>query len=303
MRLCQLFLSVDPSLGRVDYSLMSDQLLTEMLIEGFDDETKKEYQDSHGMYLDVCEWPCTKCDGDERAIEIRIDSRHVSGSVELRYVPPKVRVFKISSCSKSELTGSVDITSLPDGIECMSLGGNQLMGEIDLTQLPKRMKQLILTSNQLTGGIDLTHLPDGMGHIYLSDNQLSGEINLTQLPEEMKNLALSNNQFSGEIDLTQLPDGMGSFYLNQNQITGEIDLTHLPGGMRRLHLSINQFTGSIIIKNLSPKMDFIDVRNNHFSDVALVDSKTNATTKLEGSGVTSVVDENGRELDMKRFLE
>ena len=45
----QLLLNVDPSLGRVNYSLMSDQTLMEMLIEGFDDGTKKEYQDDDGM--------------------------------------------------------------------------------------------------------------------------------------------------------------------------------------------------------------------------------------------------------------
>ena len=58
----QLLVSVDPSLGRLDYSLLSDQTLMEMLIESFDDETKKKYQDGQGMYLDICEWPKIKCD-------------------------------------------------------------------------------------------------------------------------------------------------------------------------------------------------------------------------------------------------
>ena len=40
----QLFLTVEPSLGRVDYSSMSDQTLVEMLIEGVHDKKKKEYQ-------------------------------------------------------------------------------------------------------------------------------------------------------------------------------------------------------------------------------------------------------------------
>ena len=49
-------LSVDPSLGRVDYSALSDQTLIELLIDGFDDVTKEKYQDNEGTYLNVCEW-------------------------------------------------------------------------------------------------------------------------------------------------------------------------------------------------------------------------------------------------------
>ena len=37
--------------------------------------------------------------------------------------------------------------------------------------------------------------------------------------------------------------------------------------------------------------------------VAVVDSKAHVIIKLCGSGVTSVVDESGKEVDMKRLLE
>ena len=101
----ELVLSVDPSLGRVDYSLLSDQVLMEMLFEGFDDETKKQYKDSVGIYLDVCEWSCVTCDDDDRVIEVRIGFRHVSGSPALCYIPPKVKVFEICMLGKSALKG------------------------------------------------------------------------------------------------------------------------------------------------------------------------------------------------------
>ena len=55
MCVLQLFLSVDPSFGRLEYRLMSDQALMEILIEGFGDETMKKCTDNNGMYLDVCE--------------------------------------------------------------------------------------------------------------------------------------------------------------------------------------------------------------------------------------------------------
>ena len=50
-----IFLTVDSSLGKVDYNSFSDQTLMEILFNGFDDETKKKYQNNDGTYLDVCE--------------------------------------------------------------------------------------------------------------------------------------------------------------------------------------------------------------------------------------------------------
>ena len=93
----QLFLTADPSLGRADYILFSDQTLMEMLIEGFDEEAKKKYKENEGMYLDVCKWPCIRCDKDERVTGIDINSGNVRGSLELCYAPPKIRVLKVSS--------------------------------------------------------------------------------------------------------------------------------------------------------------------------------------------------------------
>ena len=63
-----LLLTVDPSVGRLDYSLMSDQSLMEMRIEILDDISKKKYKDNDGMYLDACDWSVIKCNGDERVI-------------------------------------------------------------------------------------------------------------------------------------------------------------------------------------------------------------------------------------------
>ena len=48
----------------------------------------------------------------------------------------------------------------------------------------------------------------------------------------------------------------------------------------------------------------VNVRFNHFNAIAMVDSKGSVTTfiKLEESGVSSVVDEIGDEVDKKCFL-
>ena len=250
-------LSADPSLGRVDYSSLSDQTLMEMLTEGFDDETKKDYQDNEGMYLDVCKWSCIKCDDDERVSQIDIDSCHVIGSLDLCYIPPKVNVLNINSWRKSKLTGSVD----------------------------------------------LRHLPGGMQKLDLQNNQLTGEIDLTQLPDRMGGLGLNCNQLTGEVDLTRLPDGMGSLSLSSNEFIGKIDLTQLPEGMEYLYLSGNHFSGSLVIKKLPPRMKVIYAQANQFNAIAVVDLEPHTVLKLKGSGVTSVVDENGRKLDGRRFVE
>ena len=251
----QIFLSVDPSIGRVDYSLMSDQTLMELFVDGFDEETKKKYQDNEGMYLDVCQWPQVECDDGERVIEIGADCRYISGSIQLCYVPAKVRALNLKPPWTSKLTGSVDLTCLPEGMQTLRLNDHQLSGEIDLTQLPVRMCNLELKDNQLTGEIDLTHLPGSLSRLFLTSNQLSGKV----------------------------------------------DLTHLPYGMVYLHLENNQFAGSLVINSLSNGI-YINAQGNHFNAVAVVDSEAFAMVNLRGSGVTSVVDENGREIDIKQFL-
>ena len=110
-----LLLCADPNLGRLDYSLLPDQALMEMLIEGFDDKAKEEYQNGHGMYLDVCEWSGIECDANGRVTDLRIHDSDISGSIELCYLPPKVNVLMLTTSSDGKLTGSVDLTRLPTG--------------------------------------------------------------------------------------------------------------------------------------------------------------------------------------------
>ena len=244
-------------MGRLEYSLLSDQALTEMLIEGFDERNKERYQDEHGMYLDVCEWSCIECNDDNRVTEIGIFGGHVRGSLDLCYVPPKVKVLNITSWFKSQLTGSVDLTQLPVG-----------------------MQRLSLSNTELEGKIDLSHLPHEMEFISLEDNHLAGEIDLTHLPEGMSRLFLPNNQFRGEIDLA-----------------------HLPCVMAFIFLANNQLSGSLVINTLPPLMDTINVQGNHFNCVAVIHSRVVSHIFLRGSGVKSVVDESGEEIDIQRFLK
>ena len=140
----------------------------EMLIDGFDDETKEEYQEYDGQFLDVCEWSCITCDDDERVTEMEIDSKDLSGSPDLCHIPPKVQSLIITSRYNGELIGSVDLTHLPDGMEYISIYNNELTGEIDLGQLPDGIEYISLNNNEFTGEINLAHLPEGLQRLSLS---------------------------------------------------------------------------------------------------------------------------------------
>ena len=258
--------AVDPHLGRLDYNLLSDQALMEMLYEGFDDKTKQKYQDEHGMYRDVCEWSCVECDKDERVIGIK-ESQNADGPLRVCYIPPKVSKFRIH--------------------------GDKLTGSIDTADLPRSMIQISLSGKQLTGSLDLTELPENITGIYLNDNKLSGSIHLTKLPKTMKKLSLYLNKFTGSIDLRNLPDGMRQLFLHKNQLSGSLHLSHLPREMSCVILQRNLFTGPFIATDLPPRIHEINAIGNKFDEKAVVDSKTEARILLQESGVKTVVDENG----------
>ena len=84
---------------------------------------------------------------------------------------------------------------------------------------------------------------------------------------------------------------------------GEINLTQLPSRMGALYLAKNELSGPFVAKGVPRGLFTIDTRGNNFNAVAVVESKTHADIYLEESGVTSVVDENGKSLDSKRVLE
>ena len=182
---------IDPSLGRLEYTLLPDHSLMEMLFEGFDAETKKRCQDTDGMYLDVCEWPCVGCDDEERVTQIG-EYNQVSGSLYLCYIPPNVESFAIPD---SQLSGSIDLTQLPQRIKGVELWGNRLTGTVDLTHLPQRLNILYLHHNQFSGSIDLTKLPQGMFYLNLENNCFTGAFVATDLPHRLDMLNAQGNQF------------------------------------------------------------------------------------------------------------
>ena len=205
-------IAVDPSLGRLDYNLLPDQALMEMLIDGFDEESKEDYQDDHCMYIDVCEWPCVECDENQRVVEIGATD-DLNGSLQLSFIPATVKKFEMPW---NQLTGSADIAQLPEGMEMLSLNNNGLRGTLDFAHLPGSMRRIALHCNDFTGSLVLTQLPGNMKFLYLDSNHFTGSVDLSQLPESMKLLYISNNQLTGAFIATNLSESIEKIYAHLN---------------------------------------------------------------------------------------
>ena len=213
----QLLLTADPSLGRVDLRSLSDQTLMELLIEGSQEDSKKQYQCADGTYLDVCEWETVNCDEDERVVSVNFEDNAPSGSLQLGYLPQKVEFVDFSH---NRLTGTVDFMAVPEGTEWLYLEYNRLTGSVDLIKLPKSIRELRLDFNQLRGSICVTELPEGIRKLNLRDNQFEGSIDLTQLPVGMHGLSIENNRFEGSFIAKDLPPDLKYLQADRNHFCG-----------------------------------------------------------------------------------
>ena len=75
------------------------------------------------------------------------------------------------------------------------------------------------------------------------------------------------------------------------------------GQSRECSFQNNKLSGSLVLKSLPSEIRFINAERNNFSAVAVIERKAHVRITLRGSGVTSVVDVNGRKRNMNRFLK
>ena len=52
------------SLGRLEYTMLSQQAQMQIFVRGLDKAFRKSLQDPSGAFLDVCDWPAFRCDTD-----------------------------------------------------------------------------------------------------------------------------------------------------------------------------------------------------------------------------------------------
>ena len=193
----------NPHLGRFDSNLLSDQSLMEMLVESFSEETKEEYQDTNGIFLDVCQWEGVECDTDQNVISVAGFRCH--GPIALDFIPPKVTLFKMML---GGLCGTLSTSTIPKGMIDFYVNSNRFSGTVDFTTLPECMQQLSLQYNEFTGSADFRHLPIALEKLYLQKNMFSGSLHLRGLPPKLYYTNVSSNLFSGVFYIENVPKSL-----------------------------------------------------------------------------------------------
>ena len=117
---------------------------------------------------------CKATNGTLTHIEIVTDPCY--GSVEFSSLPASLEVFQIVYTLR--VSGTVDLTSLPQTLQKLSLNFNQFSGTVDLPSLPRSLRSLELHKNQLTGIVDLTRLPANLTNIRLDGNSFEHYVGL-----------------------------------------------------------------------------------------------------------------------------
>ena len=220
------FVSVDASLGRIDYSSFSDQTLMELLIDGLSEDSKYLFQDGDGAYKDVCDWIIVEC--------------HAEGNVN------------VVRCGFVQLEGSISTECMPPNITDFDLSSRGLSGSCQVRRLPKSLTSLRIDENKFEGTVDFTGFPEKMHTIVLYSNRFHGSCGFTALPEPLTHLNISHNAFSGAIRLDRLPQGLQCLNLRGNKLSGRIRLLQPPGNLRYVNLSDNAFSGTAVIQRSLP---------------------------------------------------
>ena len=251
-------LTIDPSLGRLDYDSLSDQALMEMLISGMTTEYKQVFQDENGHYVDVCDWKtfgftnigCT----DARVTAIKVATYAFNDAqFPFEFIPPLVQSFWMMDCN---LHGTLNPSNLPQNILKFDVGGNALDGSIDCKGFPKSIESIILFENAFSGSLALSHLLDSVVSFEAPTNKLSGELTLDALPLSMEVLILSQNNFSGPIFIKKLPNGMNCLDLSRNSFSGEFRLLVLPPSLEKIDISENDMKEKEVLLSTYGDMHF-----------------------------------------------
>ena len=259
-------LTIDPSLGRLDYDSLSDQALMEMLISGMQDKSKEIFQDGNGNFTDACDWNARDWEGpdvrctNKRVVEIALwNFRFASKQFPFEFIPPLVTSFRFTF---SRLCGTLHTPFLPTILEKFNVQNNDLNGSIDFKGLPRRLHFLSLSSNRFCGSLLLADLPDTMAMLDAQLNYFSGEIMLDSLPPTMEEILLGHNELTGPIHIQRLPNSMEIIDVRSNWLSGEFRLLALPPNLREIDISDNSLEERAVISGTTGDMFFKLVHSN-----------------------------------------
>ena len=196
-------------LGRLEYDYLNDQQRMEFLISKANN--KKIFRDSHGNFLDTCEWDDITCVNDNvKVIAWNHDWGVVDlqkGTVELDWLPPLLTKVNMSD---QYMEGTLETKLLPQGIEQIYLGCNYLSGTLDMLSLPSSLRILHLDCNCFTGDLVLTSLPPKLKELELDENKFCIEKLTVDFPKSITSYAFDGNDIKKIVDVhgKELPEAL-----------------------------------------------------------------------------------------------
>uniref|UniRef100_A0A7S1LZM3 Leucine-rich repeat-containing N-terminal plant-type domain-containing protein n=1 Tax=Neobodo designis TaxID=312471 RepID=A0A7S1LZM3_NEODS len=215
-----------------------------------------------GSATPVCSWKGVTCSQTGMVTDVTLHfDAPLTGTVDLTQLPDNLRQLDLSA---NNFHGEVDLTLLPSQLTWLDLNGNHFNGTVNLTQLPTTLQYLDLDTNDFSGTVDLAHLPNALNWLDLHHNNFGGTVDLMKLPPKLSYLSLSINGIGGRVVLTQLPSQLQSLDLRSNHFNGTVDLTQLPSQMQLLTLSANDLSGTADLSHLPSTLQFVDLSDNHF---------------------------------------
>ena len=235
----------DLPIGRIDYHMLSDQALMEMLFHEImpDSRARAGISEEDGSFHDVCEMDCTVCDTCGHVKAVNYISRHYAyGTVHFAFIPPTVTTFTVGW---NKLEGTIVTAELPDALEKFSAQHNLFSGEVDFTCLPRNILFIDLFHNNFSGSCVLTKLPKRIEYIDVHWNRFIGSVELHALPASLRILWLADNDFFGEICLNQLPEDF-DLNISGNAFCGRFQMNSKKQNLM-INASFNQFYGDATI--------------------------------------------------------
>ena len=265
--------SVDPALGRLDYDSLPDQACMELLVAGFDEASKKIYQDRKGNFHNVCEWRMIECDESKNVTKIGLRMR-----------------------ANKKAQRTVDFAFLPPHVTKVTSKATHLKGTLETSTLPQPLQDFNVYRNKMEGTLNLETLPAQMVRFNVGQNALSGSLRLTKLPETLEVLGLSQNAFQGSITFESLPAALKRIDLSSNQIKGSLSFQNLPKNIEDITLDSTKLSGSFLLDKFYAGLQELSAKQTKFSGTAVVHSRYDVgTVRLPTRTVSKIIDENGVE--------
>mmetsp|Transcript_9400 Transcript_9400/g.14254 ORF Transcript_9400/g.14254 Transcript_9400/m.14254 type:complete len:258 (-) Transcript_9400:11-784(-) len=241
------------SIGKFDTSLLSDQSLFELLVDGFMDTSL--FKDDIGDYKDISTLTRhLELDANERVTSIDFFTSSLRGTLLMQYLPRHLKRLDFYS--------------------------NELYGVFEVKHMPPIVRFARFKKQHLEGNLELSLLPQSIRFFDLSDNKMNGSLVFDSLPTTLEVLLLSDNNFEGVIDLQKLKTPLGFdrpedllFSIWRDEPIQRIEGTLI------LRLNDNNFEGTILVRDVSEVKNTGIFRRNKCKLIVDIDGNTMALTK------------------------